>query len=250
MSADAKLEEASRVQQPKARVRPDGRIERTTASIGLWPWVQLAMSKGESVERFCKRAGIAESALRDPGVRFSQPVTNRVVQVAFTQFGPGAAMEAGLRVEAGQFQLLELITRSLPNVRKGLEYGCRFFPLLHDGGHLSYEALPAGRAALRWHPPQSYVVHHGYVELTFAIALLGIRRETARPDAIPDEIWFRHQAPDDRALHARVLGIEPRFSMPEDHVIFGATMASLRMMRANAAVHRAAAAAGAAVLDE
>jgi hypothetical protein len=250
MSADAQLEGASGVQRSKARVRPDGRIERTTASFGLWPWAQLAMSRGESVERFCKLAGIAESALRDPGVRFSQPVTNRVAHVAFTHFGPGAAMEAALLVEAGQFHLLELITRSLPNVRMGLEYGCIFFPLLHDGGHLSYEALPGGRAALRWNPPQSYVVHYGYVELTFAIALLGIRRETARPDATPDEIWFRHAAPDDRAVHARVLGLEPRFGMPEDHIVFGAAMASLRMTRENAAVHRAAAEAGAAVLDE
>jgi hypothetical protein len=159
-------------------------------------------------------------------------------------------MEAGLLVQSGQFALLELIVRSTPTVRKGLEYGCLFFPLLHDGGHLAYEALADGRAALRWDPPQSYPVHHGYVELTFAVALLGIRRETARPDATPDEVWFRHEAPDDLSLHTRVLGVEPRFGMPEDHVIFSASMAALRPTRANAAAHRAATEAGAAVLDE
>jgi hypothetical protein len=93
-------------------------------------------------------------------------------------------------------------------------------------------------------------VHHGYVELTFAVALVGIRRETGMPDAMPDEVWFRHPAPHDLALHTRVLGVEPRFGMPEDHVIFGAEMVALRLTRENAAVHRAAAEAGAAVLDE
>jgi hypothetical protein len=229
---------------------PDGRIERTTASFGLWPWVQLALSKGGSVESFCKLAGVAESALRDAGVRFSQPVSNRVAQLAYMRFGPGAAMDAGLLVEAGQFNLLELITRTAPTVTKGLEYGCIFFPLLHDGGHLCYEPLAAGRVALRWDPPQSYDVHYGYVELTFAVALLGIRRETAQPDAVPDEIWFRHEAPYDCALHTRVLGVQPRFGMPEDHVIFGAPMAALRLTRENAGVHSAAAAAGAAGLDD
>lgn len=248
---DVRLGRASEIGPPKARVRmPDGGIERTTASFGLWPWVQLAVSKGDSVESFCELASIEQSALRDLGVRFSQPVANRVGQLALTRFGAGAAMEAGLLIEAGQFALLELIVRSLPTVRKGLEYGCTFFPLLHDGGHLSYEALPGGRAALRWDPPQSYVVHHAYVELTFAVALVGIRRETARPDAAPDEVWFRHEAPDDLALHTRVLGVEPRFGMPEDHIIFGASMTALPLTRANAAVHRAAAEAGAAVLDE
>jgi hypothetical protein len=248
---DAKLEGASRVERSRRRVRAqDGHIERTTASFGVWPWVQLAVSKGDSVEHFCKLAGIAESAVRDLGVRFSQPVSNRVAQLAYTRFGTAAAMEAGLLVKAGQFALLELIVRSTPSVSKGLEYGCLFFPLLHDGGHLGYEPLPGGRCALRWDPPQSYTVHHGYVELTFAVTLLGIRRETACPEAMPDEVWFRHQAPEDLSLHTRVLGVEPRFGMPEDHVIFGTTMAALRPMRANADVHRAAADAGAAALDE
>jgi hypothetical protein len=247
----AEVEGASRVERSKARVRaPDGRIDRTTASFGLWPWVQLAVSKGDSVEEFCELAGIAQSAVRDLGVRFSQPVSNRVAQLAYTRFGAAAAMEAGLLVKAGQFALLELIVRSTPSVRKGLEFGCLFFPLLHDGGHLCCEPLTAGRVELRWDPPQSYAVHHGYVELTFAVTLLGIRRETACPDAMPDEVWFRHEAPDDLSFHTRTLGVEPRFGMPEDHVIFGAAMAALRPTRANDAVHRAAADAGAAALDD
>jgi len=250
-TSDAAREHASGMERPKARVRaPDGPIERTTASFGLWPWIQLAVSEGERLEDFCALLDIEQSALRDLGVRFSQPVSNRAAQLAFTRFGPGAAMNAALLVEAGQFALLELIARSAPTVKRGLELGCHFFPLLHDGGHLYYEPLMGRRAALRWDPPQSYLVHHGYVELTFAVALLGIRRETARPDAVPDEVWFRHEAPDDRALHTRVLGVEPRFGMPEDHVIFGAAMAALHLTRDNAAVHRAAAEAGAAVLDE
>jgi hypothetical protein len=245
------LAAAPRAEQSRARrTLPDGPIERTTASLGLWPWAQLAVREGLGIARFCALAGIAESALRDPAVRFSQPVSDRVAQLAFARFGPSAAMQAAQLIEAGHFQLLELIARSVPTVKEGLEQGCRFFPLLHDGGHLVFEPLAGGRAALRWEPPQSYAVHHGYIELTFAVALVGIRRETQEPSAAPDEVWFRHAAPDDRAQHARVLGVEPRFGMPEDHVVFGAELAERRLTRANPSVHRAAVEACAIALDE
>jgi hypothetical protein len=183
-------------------------------------------------------------------MRFSQPVSDRVAQLAFTRFGPGAAMQAAPLIEAGQFLLLELIARSVAAVRDGLEQGCRFFGLLHSGGHLAYEPLAGGGAVLRWDPPQGYPVHHGYVELTFAVMLVGIRRETGRASAAPEEVWFRHRAPDDCALHTRVLGVEPRFGMPEDHVVFGADLAALPLTRENADLHRAAAEAGSVVLDE
>jgi len=249
LSSAVELPAASRSELSRPRV-PDGPIERTTASLGLWPWVQLAVHAGLDVERFCALAGVTESALRDPAVRFSQPATNRVAEVACASFGASAAMQAALLNEAGHFQLLELIARSMANVREGLQEGCRYFPLLHDGGHLSCEALRDGRVALRWDPPQCYSVHHAYVELTFAVALVGIRRETGQPNAAPDEVWFRHAAPDDAQLYRRVLGAEPCFGMPEDHVIFGARVAALRLTRESSAVHDAAAEAGAAALDE
>src|SRR4051812_16376321 len=95
LSLDGKLERASRVEGSKGRMRlPDGRIDRTTASFGLWPWVRLAVSKGHDVEHFCELAGIEQSAVRDLGVRHSQPVSNRVAQLAYTWFGSAAAMEA------------------------------------------------------------------------------------------------------------------------------------------------------------
>ena len=231
----------------RSRARPrrsDGPIERTTASFGLWPWALLAEREGTSIERFCELAGISQSALRDPGVRFSQPVCNDVAELAYELFGPGAAMQAALLNEAGHFQLLELIVRTAPNIEVGLERGCLFFPLLHDGGHLHCERLAHGRIALCWNPPQSYPVHHGYVELTFAVALVGIRRETGASAASAEEVWFTHPAPDDLELHRRVLGVEPRFGMSQDRAIFGAEVTALRLTRENAAVHSAATEAG------
>jgi hypothetical protein len=229
---------------------PDGPIDRTTASLGLWPWAQLAMQNGISVERFCELAEIEVSTLRDPGARFSQPIANRVAEIAYTHVGPGAAMLAALTVEAGHFNLLELIARTAPTVKDGLETGCQFFPLLHHGGYLRHEPRADGAVVLRWQPPQSYAVHHGYIELTFAVAVLGIRRETGRDTIAPDEIHFRHAAPDDPALHTRVLGVAPRFGMAEDLVIFGPAFVALPLTRDNAAVHHAAKRAGEDLLDE
>jgi hypothetical protein len=83
LSLDGKIESAPRVEGAKVRVHaPDGRTDRTTASFGLWPWVRLAVSKGHDVEHFCELAGIEQSAVRDLGVHHSQPVSNRVAQLA------------------------------------------------------------------------------------------------------------------------------------------------------------------------
>jgi hypothetical protein len=251
MGSISQLDATVRAEPPRARVRlPDGPIERTTASLCLWPWVQLALRDGMRIDAFCALAGVSESALRDPAVRFSQPVCDRVAQLVVSRFGPGAPMQAARLIEPGQFQLVELIARSVSTVKDGLEHGCRFFPLLHDGGHLLYEMLAGDRVALRWEPPQSYPVHHAFVELTFAVLVVGVRREAAQPELAPEEVWFRHRAPDDRALHHGVLGVAPRFGMPEDRMLFGAEALRQPLMRANAAVHEAATAAGTAALDE
>ena len=251
MGSSVEAASVARVEPARAWPRlPDGPVERTTSSLALWPWVKLGLHEGLSVERFCVLAGIEESALRDPATRFSQPTSDRVAQLAWERFGPGAAMQAALLIEPGQFQLVELIARSGSTVKDGVEDGCRYFPLLHDGGHLVYERLAGGRVALRWDPPQSYPVHHAFVELTFAVLVVGIRRETAQQAIAPDEVWFRHPAPDDRAVHTRVLGVEPRFGMPEDHVIFSAEVAALHLTRENAALHRAAIEASRPLLDE
>jgi hypothetical protein len=253
MSSTGELEREAlgRVERAEADERePDGPIDRTTASLGLWPWAQLGVQNGVTLERFCEQTGIEVSAMRDPGVRFSQPVADRVAEVAYAQFGPGAAMLAALTIEAGHFNLLELIARTAPTVHDGLTQGCRFFPLLHHGGYLRYERLASGGGVLRWLPPQGYPVHRGYVELTFAVALLGIRRETGAETLPLDAISFRHEAPDDTGLHTRVLGVLPRFGMPEDHVIFSAEALALSLTRNNAAVHHAARRAGSDLLPE
>jgi hypothetical protein len=223
--------------------------ERTTASLGLWPWVQLASSRGMSVERFCELAGVQVTALRDPEVRFSQLDANRVALLAFEHFGPGAAMHAALAVEAGQFNLLELIARSAPTVSAGLAQGCQFFPLLHDGGRLICEQRDGGAVALRWHPPE-YAVHHGYVELTFAVALLGIRREAAVASVAPAELCFSHPAPNDRSAHDSVFGTAARFGAGQDAIVFDRQAAALPLTRDNPDVHAAARKAAADLIDD
>jgi hypothetical protein len=238
-----------RVQRPEAAAEPDS-ARNTTASFGLWPWVELARRSGMSVEEFCDLADVAPTALRDAGMRFSQGVANRVAQLAYDHFGVEAAIAAALTVEAGQFSLLELIARTAATVADGLETGCRFFPLLHSGGTLLHETATDRSHALRWQPPEDFEVHHGYVELTFAVALIGIRRETSNEALFPLEVWFRHEASSQLELHEQVLGPAIRFAMPHDRMVLGADVAALPLTRGNAEIHAAAKKVARSLLDD
>jgi hypothetical protein len=211
--------------------------ERTTASCGLWPWVELTRRHNVDIERLCAFAGMKLSRLRQPFARWSQASCNRAAQFVCDEFGADAAMAAALTVEAGHFQLLELLIRTAPTVGDGLRVGCLFFPLLHSGGRLLHERSASGVHAVTWHPPKTYPVHRAYVELTFGITSLGIRREANRPAASAAEVSFRHCAPANTALYRQVLGVLPRFEMDEDRIVFDRSVARLRMARGNADVH-------------
>ena len=224
--------------------------EQTTASMGLWPWARLAKLGGVPLEEFCELVGLEVSALRDPGQRFTQPVANRVAEISITRFGRGAPLEAARTMEPGHFNLLELIARSASNVGAGLEQGCRFFPLLHDGGRLNFERLGTGDIALRWQPRASCDVHFGYVELAFAVAVIGVRRETGDAALAPLRIGFRHGAPGDTGYHARVLGVEPHFDAEVDELVFDRRDAALPLSRQSPEVHAAAIKSGAELIED
>jgi hypothetical protein len=212
----------------------------TTASFGLWPFVELLRRDHMPMERLCELTGIQVLQLRDPGVRFSQTAINRVIELAYQRLGTSAAMAAALTVEAGHFHLLELIARTAPRVVDGLIQGCRFFPLLHNGGQLLHEPADAGAQRVRWLPPSGYEVHRGCIELTFAVMILGMRRETGRPSITPSEVCFSHAAPTDMTLHQRILGQNISFGTKETYLLFDKRVASLPLTRKNSEVHAAA----------
>jgi hypothetical protein len=221
----------------------------TTASFALWPFAELARRNQLSIEDFCALAGVEPSSLRDPDMRFSRSVANRVAELAFTRFGQGAAMAAALTVEAGHFNLVEVIARSAPTVADGLEQGCRFFPLVHDGGRMTYEIAGSGTHALRWWPPADCEIHRGYVELAFAVALRGIRRETGQDSLAASAVWFAHPPPASCDLHVQVLGKSVQFAMPYDQLVLSNEVSALPLTRRNQEVHATAADIATDLLD-
>lgn len=213
-------------------------LERpTTLSCGLWPWAELTRRHNVDLAHVCADLGIEVSRLRQPFARWPQSTCNRIAQFALDHFGPDAAMAATLTVEPGHFQLLELLVRTAPTVGDGLRIGCWFFRLLHDGGRLRYERLENGSHVVTWQPPADYLVHPAYVELTFGVTMLGIRRETRCERAAASEVSFRGPTVADLTLYERVLGCRPCFDAREDRLVIGPRVAALRMTRRNAEVH-------------
>ena len=213
---------------------------RTTASFGMWPFVEVLRRSEVPLERICELTDITPAQVRDPEFRFTQATVNRIVGLAFDVIGPTAAVAAALTVEAGHFQLLELIARSAPKVGNGLEQVCRFFPLLHDGGQLVHELAADGSHTLRWIAPTAYEVHYGCLELTFAVGLLGMRRETGRESCAPSAVWFYHAAPPDPVLHERVFGPVIHYGMTEARMTFDRATAALPLTRSNSSLHATA----------
>ena len=222
---------------PVSFTSADAAEKRTTAGYGLWPWVELARRNGVNVERLCENTGVELRQLRQIFVRWPQSVCNRAAQWSCDQFGPEAAMAASLTVEAGQFQLLELLVRTAETVGHGLRIGCWLFPLLHNGGRVVHDRLPGGLHSVTWVPPKDYLVHSAYVELTFGVTVLGIRRETGVSDAAATSVCFHRAAPPELGLYAQVLGCVPEFGAGEDRIVFEPEVANLRMTRRNREVH-------------
>ena len=190
------------------------------------------------MEGLCSAAGIGPlSELRQPFARWGQGTCNRIAQLVCEQLGSDAAMAAALTVEAGHFQLLELLVRTARTVGDGLRIGCGYFPLLHDGGRLVHERLASGAHSVTWLPPDDLPVHHAFVELTFGVTVLGIRREARYEDAAAAEVSFRRADAPGSALYERVLGCAPRFGMSQDRMVFDARVAALSLRRSNAEVH-------------
>jgi hypothetical protein len=223
-----------------ARAHEDALWQGTTASFGVWPFAELARHHGLPIEQFCELAGIEPSALRDPNLRLAQSVANRVAELAQTHFGPDAGIAAAQTVEAGHFNLIELIARTAPTVADGLEHGCQFFPLVHAGGRLMLEVRSDGARALRWWPSPVHVVHPAYIELSFGVVLRGIRRETGQDSLEPTEVWFTHDAPPDDGLYHRVFGAGVKFAMPYACMAFSPKVSALPLTRKNSDVHAAA----------
>jgi hypothetical protein len=233
---------APRLETRTTQVRASAReplAERATSSLALWLWVELARRHQMPIERFCQLAGVTAAELRDPETRFSQGVANHVAELAYQHFGRGAAMAAALTVEAGHFNLFELLARTAPTVGHAMADVCRFFSLVHHGGRLVHETSSDGSHTLRWEPP-GYEVHPAYGELTFAVLLLTLRRETGEQSAKPIEIRFRARVPSDLTLHERVFGRVPSFGMPDDRMTFDARVAALSLERKNPALHAVA----------
>jgi hypothetical protein len=224
-----------------AAINPTAPVElRPLASIGLWPWVELGRRHGIPIERLAEVSGVRVAELRDPDARVAQAEANRIAELICQKHGPAAGIAAAQTVEAGHFTLFELLARTAPTLNDALVEGCRYFSLVHGDARLVYESPPTGPRVMRMITPETYAIHRGFIEQTFAVWMLGIRRETAQPFLTPAEVWFRHPSPQDTGPYEEVFGPSVRFGMPEDHIAFDRATTDVPLSRRNSELHAAA----------
>lgn len=208
------------------------------ASVALWPWVVLAARHELPIEQLADLIGVSVADLRDPGARFSQATANHVAELVLQRVGPSAPLEAALTMEAGQFALIELLARTSPTAGEGLALGCQYFSLIHSGVQLTHEIRSDGSHRMLLVLSDSEPINSAMVEYTFAVWLVGLRRETQHAAIEPTEVWFQHRAPDNLgAAFESVFGPNLRFSMPCHHVVISPQTAALPLMRHNSGVN-------------
>ena len=209
--------------------------EPTTSTLAAWPWVLLAQQQGMTMSEICEATVLTEGELRDPGRYLTQLQANRLAELGFRMLGPVAALRAAQSIDRGHFALAELVMRSAPTVRDGADRACEVFPLIHRYTSLTHLTC-SDRSFLHLNIASGLDVHLGYVELTFAVTLQGVQRETGRDDVRFASTWFTHSGPSDTSEHERFFG-PVRFGMPETRFEMSNALLELPLLRASESAH-------------
>src|SRR5262245_31322984 len=101
----------------------------TTSTLSGGAWIGIVDQHGIAIAVFYDADGKSEGELRDPGGYLSQRAANRVAELTFTRVGRDAALLAAQLLDRGYFALPELVVRSAPTVREGVDRACEVFPL-------------------------------------------------------------------------------------------------------------------------
>lgn len=218
----------------------------TVSPTALAPFMRLleeagAQAVATAVERglaVLARWGIAASDLEaDPTMRVPHGLAVEMFEVFLAAAeDPSAALRAGLKLQRGDYELLEYLCGSCATLGDSIACLSRYYPLL-----ISAEltlVTQAERAELRYRLAPGLAAPVAMNEFAlasnYAMSILHIELDNALP---PLEVTFTHPAPAYADVFAQVFGVPVRFRAEHNAMVFPRSMLAHPLRGADPVLH-------------
>lgn len=177
--------------------------------------IEAAAAAGASAPDLCAASGFDRGLATDPDARVAMDVVDRLWEAAAAATGdPTFGLRAALGLRPGMFDVIDYAVRTAPTLRIAIERLIRYDRLVRDAGALGL-TVEGDRARLAYADRPAATPSRHATECKLASLLVIARQLTGRP-LVATAVGFRHPAPADVALHARVFGVAPRFAAADD----------------------------------
>ena len=199
---------------------------------------ELIAELGQDPDRLLRACGIEPAALNNPDT----PVSVIAVAALLEEAAAACSCETfGLRLS--QRQCLTLFGPMFPLFESAATIGrllrnvVEFFPLHTKGALLAVQPAPGGVLVIYDVAAGVAASHRQVIELGFGILVQELQRRA--PDWQPEEVFFRHSAPRDMALHRAILGRLLTFNADRNAVFVDAALLARPNTSGDPELHRA-----------
>ncbi|MBE7452083.1 MAG: AraC family transcriptional regulator [Kofleriaceae bacterium] len=177
--------------------------------------IEAAVAAGASAPALCAASGFDRGRVDDPDARVAMDLVDRLWEAAADATGdPSFGLRAALGLRPGMFDVVDYAVRTAPTLRVAIERLVRYDRLVRDAGALGLTVVGDRARLAHAQRPAAAPSRHA-IECKLASLLVIARQLTGRP-LVATAVSFRHPAPTDVALHARVFGVAPCFAAGDD----------------------------------
>jgi AraC-like DNA-binding protein len=188
-------------------------------------------------EQILEREGVDLSGCVRPEARIPRSMAIRALEAYVRATGDTTiGLRAGLRLEPGDLDVVELAARCCATLRDAIACAARYMPLLSDGADLTL--VEDGDDALCSFRGNGGAAHDAASDFVVAAAVSLLRRYADLQEP-PTEVHLARRGGLDKARYEGELQARVIFGMPHDAVAIHRCQLSRGMLRHNAALQRA-----------
>lgn len=213
--------------------RRDGATVRSAALAN----VLRAIEGRAPVDAVCREVGLdpALASQREARIPYRQ-LAGLFDAAARWTADPWFGLHVGANVDARRFELIGYLTQTAATLAQAFEILARYLPLWTTCTRFHVERFRTGvEVSWTYGDPAADGWRHD-CEMTMAAAI-GVGGLFQAGHWRPREVHFRHPAPDDTSVHARVLRAPVRFAMPHNRFVCDAAVCDTPIAAADAGLH-------------
>ncbi|MET0386521.1 MAG: AraC family transcriptional regulator ligand-binding domain-containing protein [Polyangiales bacterium] len=245
-------EKTTSIEDEEVVARPDVPLRdpsaATVSPTALAPFMRLLEEAGPvvlqtAVERsheVLRRWGIAVADVEaDPTMRVPHGVAVELFEVFLAAMNdPAAALHAGLKLQRGDYELLEYLCGSCPTLGDSIVCLAHYYPLLIAAELELVRSADRAEVRFRMAPglPAPAAMNEFALASNFAMSILHVDL-TSTSLQPPIEITFEHAAPSHHAAFEPIFGAPVHFGRAHNAIVFPAGMLEQRLVGADPVLH-------------